>query len=227
MLALAFGIPEGVGSGWMAMLGPNMQAHHFSQDDAGWVGFAMTVAGCVAGILAGQILDIPSLARQKKAMVILFYGLCAASATVFALGCDDLIRAPRMLMFGSAGLAGAVINAVYGNFDIILDDLLGMLELCATDSHPIRAVGCALRRGHAHWMRVYFVAMLIGCVLVLAIRFYDRFTSSGWAPSSTSSRSPLTRSSTSCSTTGPLCRRWPGGRHPAPPGSFPYRVRQL
>ena len=79
MLALAFGIPEGVGSGWLAMLGPNMQAHHFSQDDAGWVGFAMTVAGCIAGICAGQILDIPSLARQKKSMVIILFILCTSA----------------------------------------------------------------------------------------------------------------------------------------------------
>jgi FLVCR family MFS transporter len=97
VLALAFGIPEGVGSGWLAMLGPNMQAHHFSQDDAGWVGFSMTVAGCIAGIGAGQILDIPSLARKKKSMVIVLYSLCAAAATVFALGCVRSAFSDRVL----------------------------------------------------------------------------------------------------------------------------------
>ena len=52
-----------------------MVHHKFSQDSAGWVGFGMTLAGCAAGIVAGQVLDISvlGLARQKKSMVILMY----------------------------------------------------------------------------------------------------------------------------------------------------------
>ena len=50
----------------------------------------------------------------------------------------------------SVGTGYNVEYTRYGNFDIILDDLLGMLELCATP--------------YALWAVLYVVAMLIGCV---------------------------------------------------------------
>ena len=54
---------------------------------------------------------------------------------------------------------------LYGNFDIIFDDIRGMFERFAT---PYALCGL-----------LYLVTMLIGCRLVLAIRCCDRFTSSG------------------------------------------------
>ena len=53
----------------------------------------------------------------------------------------------------------------YNDFDIILDHLRGLFGLLTTP--------------HTPWTVLYLVAMLIGCLLVLAIRCYNRFTSSG------------------------------------------------
>jgi len=56
VIALCMGLPLGIYQAWTAVLYLNLEGF-ITQDEAGWLGFWMTVSGCAGSIVVGAALD--------------------------------------------------------------------------------------------------------------------------------------------------------------------------
>ena len=93
VLVLAFGVPSGIYSGWVAFLGPNLKALGISQSNAAYMGTGSIFAGCFGGVVVGRISD--SIRGQTKKLILIMY--CGASGAFiwFALMCSRYDTAPH------------------------------------------------------------------------------------------------------------------------------------
>jgi len=85
ILVLAFGVPNGIYSGWVAFLGPNLNALGISQSNAAYMGTGSIFAGCLAGVVVGAISD--KMRGKTKLIILCMYCGAAASFLWFALMC--------------------------------------------------------------------------------------------------------------------------------------------
>ena len=128
-LALAFGIPLGISSGWNAVLAVNLvqPGTGFTDDMVGWLGFWMTLAGCAAGIGGGWVAGLPFARRRKKRFVLWIYIGASISLTLFSLACIDIIPREKSILYVTAIAAGICLNAPVPMF----------FELCVEETYPL------------------------------------------------------------------------------------------
>ncbi len=82
VLALGYGVVTGIYGAWAAVLAINLETVDVSQNLAGWIGFAATVGGCVAGLVSGHLLE---RLRQGKWVLIALITASGVSFLAFAI----------------------------------------------------------------------------------------------------------------------------------------------
>ena len=128
-LALAFGIPLGISSGWNGVLAVNLvqPGTGFTDEMVGWLGFWMTAAGCTAGIAGGWVAGLSFAKRRKKRIVLWIYVGASISLAIFSLSCIDIIPRTKPILYASAIVAGMCLNAPVPMF----------FELCVEETYPL------------------------------------------------------------------------------------------
>ena len=92
-----------------AILDLNLGPIGVTQDDAGWIGFWHTIAGCICGLIAARFSDI--FMRKKKLFLIFLYGLSVARCVWFTLLYNDYITFNLSSIYAACILLGAFANA--------------------------------------------------------------------------------------------------------------------
>lgn len=108
-IAFAFAMPLGVYSGWGAVLAINLQEFEISALAAGWLGCAMTLIGCFAGVIIGAWAD-RFRGNMKGAILV-----CCAISTVaflwFALIILGVVRGNHVALYLTGTVGGTFLNA--------------------------------------------------------------------------------------------------------------------
>lgn len=125
ILVLAFGVPSGMYSGWVAFLGPNLKALGIDQGNAAIMGCLAILAGVLAGIGVGQLSD--RFGGQIKRLILGMYALAAVSFLWFALMCSRILPFSLPLLYVATIVAGLAINGTIPLF----------YELGVETTHPI------------------------------------------------------------------------------------------
>jgi len=118
LLALSSGIVSGVFQCWAGVLSTVMPADQFSDTTCGWLSFAATVAGVVAGIVVGPLARTPFLRRRLKLLIVLFTLGAAVMSGVFLLLTPSIFSHSALIpprggvatMFVAIALLGAMVG---------------------------------------------------------------------------------------------------------------------
>ncbi|XP_022344894.2 solute carrier family 49 member 4 homolog isoform X1 [Crassostrea virginica] len=108
LLCLASAIPNGVFGSWQAVLDVLLDPIGLNQKEAGWLGFYMTVAGGVSGLLVGRFSDI--FLKNTKFFLILMYGGSTLSYVWFSLVSAGVISPSKVQIYISTIIGGMLIN---------------------------------------------------------------------------------------------------------------------
>lgn len=108
LLCLANAIPNGVFGSWQAVLDVLLDPVGLNQNEAGWLGFYMTIAGCVSGLFIGRFSDI--FLRHTKFFLILMNGGAVLAYVWFALMSSGIIPISKVQIYISTIIGGMLIN---------------------------------------------------------------------------------------------------------------------
>jgi len=128
LLGCAYGISTGVYNCWCSVLDTVLsgyQGQHITQATAGWVGFAASMSGNVAGICIGIFADI--FKRHFKIYILLLFGFAIASVLIFSLSYVGIIPFSIELLYITNILAGI---CAWGCVPLFF-------ELCCELSYPV------------------------------------------------------------------------------------------
>ncbi|XP_064601247.1 solute carrier family 49 member 4 homolog [Liolophura sinensis] len=117
--------PNGVFLGWTSVLGVILSAVGINQDEAGWIGFYMIVAGCVGGITVARFSDIFN--RRVKLFVTTMYLVSAACLTWFTLMLVGYIPFTTVQIYISCIIVGLCLN---GSFPLFM-------EMACESAYPV------------------------------------------------------------------------------------------
>lgn len=116
LLGLANAIPKGVFGSWQAVLDVLLDPVGMNQSEAGWLGFYMTAAGGVSGLLIGRFSDI--FLRRTKFFLILMNGGAVLGYVWFSLMSSAIIPISKVEIYISAIIGGMFIN---GSFPLVYE----------------------------------------------------------------------------------------------------------
>lgn len=108
LLCLANAIPNGVFGSWQAVLDVLLDPVGLNQSEAGWLGFYMTVAGGISGLLVGRFSDI--FLRNTKFFLILMNGGAVLAYVWFSLMSSGIIPISKVEIYISTIIGGMLIN---------------------------------------------------------------------------------------------------------------------
>ena len=131
VLSIAMGIPLGVSQGWGSVLYPCLEPLDFSEQEAAWLGFLQTMAGCAASVAVGALLD--RFAGRLKLVAVLVTGIATAAYTLFCAN-----AAGYMPLSHPSSIAFAYVTAITGGcafnisvpllFELIMESVFGWGE---------------------------------------------------------------------------------------------------
>ena len=139
-VSLAFAGPVGVYGGWGAVLAPSLKSAGISEATAGWLGFYMTLAGCVGGVAAGSAVD--RVRGRMKAFVLAFYAIATLAFLAFAFAVASPLVPPAPAYVMTAGVIGGLcVNApIPLLFELALETAHGALDAGAAAMVLVLAV---------------------------------------------------------------------------------------
>lgn len=108
-IAFAFAMPLGVYSGWGAVLAINLQEFGISALAAGWLGCAMTLVGCFAGVIIGALTD--RFRGNMKGAILACYGISTVAFLWFALTILGVVNGNRATLYVTGTVGGTFLNA--------------------------------------------------------------------------------------------------------------------
>ena len=108
-IAFAFAMPLGVYSGWGAVLAINLQEFEISALAAGWLGCAMTLVGCFAGVIIGAWAD--RFRGNMKGAILVCYAISTVAFLWFALIILGVIRGSHVTLYLTGTVGGTFLNA--------------------------------------------------------------------------------------------------------------------
>lgn len=122
MLALSYGIGNGVFQGWGSLLGPNMQGvlpAAEAEAQAGRLGCWGAVAGMVGGIGLGVCADrVRSRAGRRKALLVGACALAALCFAAFALACAPALLPATWVAATTPRLVAMYVTSIGGSMCI-------------------------------------------------------------------------------------------------------------
>ena len=104
VLCAAYGLANGMSSGWSSTLNINLSVLGYDQSTAGWIGCAGVLAGNAAGLLAGRCADRRA---GRKAILVWCTALAGAAAVWFAL----IVQGALPGVEGTPGLVQVFLSA--------------------------------------------------------------------------------------------------------------------
>ena len=167
---------SGVLSCWAAILDVNLGPIGVTQDDAGWIGFWHTIAGCMSGLVAARFSDI--FMRKRKIFLICLYILSMASCVWFTLLYNKYIAFNLPSVYAACILLGTFANAtiplfyeisceasypvaegVTGGFYTLVMNLFGMIFLFVLNIENIGVL----------WMNWALLGSFLICIPILIV----------------------------------------------------------
>ncbi|ELR12928.1 disrupted in renal carcinoma protein 2 family protein [Acanthamoeba castellanii str. Neff] len=113
LVILAGGIQAGVTNGWQGVLPQALEDLHYTESQAGWLGFGGSIAGIVGGVVIGPIMD--RYFQQKcKLLLLLLFGAGAIAFTWLTLSLPTPFFA-RPTNTGKCGLTIRTCQVVFVN----------------------------------------------------------------------------------------------------------------
>eukprot|EP00055_Hartaetosiga_balthica_P013137 m.66087 g.66087 ORF g.66087 m.66087 type:complete len:500 (-) comp8179_c0_seq1:269-1768(-) len=111
VIAFGYGMITGVFTGWSAFLLPNLR--HVvdptkAENEAGWLGFYSTMAGCVIGVIVSKLAD--DVRGYMKFMLLILCVLACGCCLWFSLTCIGVAPKTVTAIYVSIILAGLSIN---------------------------------------------------------------------------------------------------------------------
>jgi FLVCR family MFS transporter len=108
-IAFAFAMPLGVYSGWGAVLAINLEEFGISALAAGWLGCAMTLIGCLGGVVIGALTD--RFRGNMKFWILLCDAISTGAFLWFALIILGVVEGSRTTLYATGTVGGAFLNA--------------------------------------------------------------------------------------------------------------------
>lgn len=102
-------MPLGVYSGWGAILAINLHEFGISALAAGWLGCAMTLVGCFAGVIIGALTD--RFRGVMKGVILICYAISTVAFLWFALVILGIVEGNRATLYATGTVGGAFLNA--------------------------------------------------------------------------------------------------------------------
>ena len=128
LIALACAVPTGVFQGWGSVLYQSISALHLTEDEAAWLGFWMTTAGCAGAVVVGTVLDrIAGRLKMASAMLMTIALLSYAAFSANASGWLPLTHAASVRVAYVTGiLGGACFNcSTPVLFELLMETVYG------------------------------------------------------------------------------------------------------
>lgn len=125
-LSVGMALPLGVSQAWSSVLFSCLSTLSITQDEAAWLGFAMTMAGCASSVLVGAMLDRCAGRLKLVTSVLMVAG--TASLVVFSANASGYLPSDGAVAVAYAsGIAGGVaLNvAVPLLFELIMEAVYG------------------------------------------------------------------------------------------------------
>lgn len=110
-VAASYGVMTGLYSGWSAFLAPNLEMYMSkddAQNEAQWLGFYSTLAGCAGGVALGLIAD--SLGGKMKRIILPLCLVAGACFLYFSLACMDAVPHGTAVVYTVCILGGLALN---------------------------------------------------------------------------------------------------------------------
>lgn len=128
IVAISMGIPLGVYQGWNSTLFSCIKGLGFSQIEAAWLGFFMTISGCVGSIGVGAVMDRFAGRLKLVTEVLLLIAVCSFGLfSANAAGYLDIDRDTKVAIAYATGIIGgtALNIAVPLFFELIMELVFG------------------------------------------------------------------------------------------------------
>ncbi|CAH1786068.1 unnamed protein product [Owenia fusiformis] len=108
LILMAYALPVGVFAVWGSVLDINLNPIGVGQDEAAWIGFYGTLAGCVSGLLVSRLADVFS--GHLKLILIALCVQSVASVVWYTLIWLQYIPFSSAVLYASSILMGFYIN---------------------------------------------------------------------------------------------------------------------
>lgn len=132
LLALASSIPMGVFQGWGSVLFECLKPFEFSEDEAAYLGFWMTTAGCAGALLVGATLDrVEGRLKLASAVLMLVATACYGVFSAIAAGLlPQLSRETSIRLAYATGIGGgaAFNSATPPLFELLMETVYGWAD---------------------------------------------------------------------------------------------------
>lgn len=188
VLIWAYGLSTGMYGSWATVMSINLAGFGYDAQQAGWIGFAASVAGNVGGIALGRWVD---KFRNLKRLLVVLMALAAICFTLFAIVCSPHILPPQWtggssdglaLLFALAALGGLFLNSTIPlYYELALDVTYPIPEGTSVIVMTImNNVGCLIFLGvpvgqyGTAWMNWLFGGTIALFAVALALGFDER-----------------------------------------------------
>ncbi|KAK6186018.1 hypothetical protein SNE40_008137 [Patella caerulea] len=96
-IATAYGSSLGVISAWEGIIDLNLSPLGVSQNEAGWIGFYSTCAGCVAALVVARLADVFN--KKLKLIIFILYAVGTVFIIWFALACAQILPTSTAVLY--------------------------------------------------------------------------------------------------------------------------------